>query len=268
MVAKAKIGALGGTRTPDALLRTEALYPLSYEGAERKYFSIPFPHPGGGATKHIITAMTIRPLGDSALILAELEIASAALAEALAKMPGVKDSVASYETVGVYFEPGAVTAKDVEAFVFEINKSKTPAKGKEHIIPVCYELGPDLLEAARILNLNKEQLIQVHLSTTYDCFAVGFTPGFPYLGYLPERIATLPRKKEPRTRVKKGSIGITGKQTGIYPDDVPGGWNLIGQTPLEIANMADGYFPIEAGDKVRFTRITQQEFQEIKGKKL
>ena len=230
--------------------------------------SRPFPHPGGGATKHIITAMTIRPLGDSALILAELESAPAALADALSRMPGIKDAVASYETVGVYFEPGAVTTNYIQTFVNEIDLKYKPSQSTLHTIPVCYELGLDLTEAAKKLRLTEEELIQIHLSTTYDCFAVGFTPGFPYLGYLNERIARLPRKKEPRTRVEKGSVGITGRQTGIYPDVVPGGWNLIGQTPLEIANMAEGYFQIEAGDKVKFTRITEKEFEQLKGQRL
>ncbi|HEY3782303.1 MAG TPA: carboxyltransferase domain-containing protein [Fimbriimonadaceae bacterium] len=301
--------------------------------------------------------MTIRPLGDSALILAELEASPAAIASALAEMQNVRDAVASYETVGVYFEAKTVNVDAVQAFLqscfavndlplppgsladsltdlprggerFEsrdirgshagIHTVRTPGhdsaapgrtsspnplppgefsifdfrfsiegirtesqsqvakegeligsvRSNEHEIPVCYELGLDLAECAQTLNLTTEELIQIHLSQTYDCFAVGFTPGFPYLGYLPERIATLPRKKEPRTRVEKGSIGITGKQTGVYPDDVPGGWNLIGQTPLEIVNIKDGYFPLEAGDKVRFIRITQKEFEEMKGRRL
>lgn len=113
-----------------------------------------------------------------------------------------------------------------------------------------------------------ESLIEIHSSRTYRCYAIGFCPGFPYLGYLDDRIARLPRRSSPRIRVEPGSVAITGRQTGIYPLERPGGWWLIGQTPLTLVDEESGYFPIESGDEVRFSAIGVDEFARLRGARL
>ena len=93
-------------------------------------------------------------------------------------------------------------------------------------------------------------------------------PGFPYLGYLPEKLCGVPRLNSPRIRVEPGSVGLTGRQTGIYPLPRPGGWNLIGRTPLTLVDVADGYFPLRVGDRVRFSRIESSEYERLYGMRL
>ncbi len=207
--------------------------------------------------------MRIDPLGDSALILRNLVVPAYELAEALNQSPpkGLFEAVASYETVGLFIDPQTFNPDD-------LTESRTTTTPRAHQVPVCYALGEDLDDAANALNLTIEALIQAHTGTTYRCYAVGFCPGFPYLGYLPPEISGVPRRSQPRARVTPGSVGITGRQTGIYPLERPGGWSLIGRTPLEIVNEEDGYFPIQAGDEVRFVSIEMDEFERLKGERL
>lgn len=132
-------------------------------------------------------------------------------------------------------------------------------------IPVCYdpEFGIDLFEASEKLDLSKDELIQLHHQKDYTVFMIGFLPGFPYLGKTNKKIH-ISRKSSPRTLVPKGSIAIADFQTGIYPVDSPGGWNIIGRTPLELINMDEGFKSrLEAGDKVRFYPIERDEFDLI-----
>lgn len=181
------------------------------------------------------------------------------------------EAVASYETVGLYFS-GAIVGLDrlqeaIAAVIGSLDRSSSP-EPKLIEIPVCYELGPELSVSASALGLAPEELIAIHQAGCYQCYAVGFAPGFAYLGYLDDRIATLPRLGSPRPRVEPGSVGITGRQTAVYPSGTPGGWNLIGRCPLTLVSVEDAYFPIEAGDQVRFTRIDVAEFGRLKGERL
>lgn len=104
-------------------------------------------------------------------------------------------------------------------------------------------------------------MIALHTSVEYSVHAIGFLPGFPYAGELPAALAGLPRRETPRLRVPAGSVAIAGRQTAIYPRDSPGGWHLLGRTPLCIADPEDGYFPIGAGDRLRFEPISVSEFE-------
>ena len=106
------------------------------------------------------------------------------------------------------------------------------------------------------------------VSLVYTVYAIGFCPGFPYLGYLPEKLTGVPRLESPRLKVEAGSGGLTGRQTGIYTEMRPGGWNIVGRTPLELVNVADGYFPIRTGDRVQFEPIDERRFQKMTGKRL
>ena len=111
-------------------------------------------------------------------------------------------------------------------------------------------------------------MIRCHAGTDYVVYAIGFCPGFPYLGYLPPELCGVPRLPAPRLRVEAGSVGLTGRQTGIYTQARPGGWNLVGRTPLVLVDVADGYFPLRTGDRVQFERIDEAEFQRLQGQRL
>ncbi len=129
-------------------------------------------------------------------------------------------------------------------------------------------LGLDLPRIAAHTGRSVEEVIALHAATRYTVYAIGFCPGFPYLGYLPEALAGVPRLPSPRLRVEAGSVGLTGRQTGIYTEERPGGWNLVGRTPLELVNVADGYFPLATGDQVQFQRIGTEEYQRRQGERL
>ncbi len=131
-------------------------------------------------------------------------------------------------------------------------------------IPVCYdeEYGIDLQDLSTQLNLSFEEIIQLHKEKTYRVFMIGFTPGFPYLGTLDEKLFTK-RKAQPRVNLPPGSVAIAGNQTGIYPLSTPGGWNIIGQTPLLLFDQQkENPFLLKAGDTIQFKAITKKEFED------
>ena len=133
------------------------------------------------------------------------------------------------------------------------------------MIPVCYEdpYAPDLTDVCTLTKLSREEVIAIHTGTDYPIYMLGFLPGFPYLGNMDPRIEA-PRLDSPRTRIPAGSVGIGGKQTGIYPLDSPGGWRLIGQTPVKVYD-PERSEPIlyQAGDYIRFYPVTAQEYAVI-----
>ena len=139
-------------------------------------------------------------------------------------------------------------------------------KKKVFEIPVCYggEFGPDLATIAEHAGLSEQEVIDIHTSTDYLIYMLGFLPGFTYLGGLDERIHT-PRLANPRIRIPAGSVGIGGSQTGIYPMDSPGGWQLMGLTPVKTYD-PDREVPIlvEAGDYIRFVPVDRAEYDRIK----
>ena len=136
------------------------------------------------------------------------------------------------------------------------------------LIPVCYEFGPDLAHVAAHLGLPAGEVIRLHTAAEYTVYAIGFVPGFPYLGYLPPGLCGVPRLTSPRLRVEPGSVGVTGRQTAVYPLARPGGWPLIGRTPLVLVDVADGFFPLRVGDRVRFARIDERRYRELEGERL
>jgi inhibitor of KinA len=140
--------------------------------------------------------------------------------------------------------------------------------GRLHRIPCCYQLGPDLPRVAEHTGLSIEEVIRQHTGTDYTVYAIGFCPGFPYLGYLPPALAGVPRLPQPRLRVEEGSVGLTGRQTGIYTEVRPGGWNLIARTPLQLVDVRENYFPLRTGDRVRFEPISEGEYRHIRGQRL
>ena len=132
-------------------------------------------------------------------------------------------------------------------------------------VPVVYggEFGPDLDEVASYNNLTNEEVIDIHTQQAYLIYMLGFMPGFPYLGGLDKRIHT-PRRSEPRVKIDAGSVGIANNQTGLYPLDSPGGWQIIGRTPLKVFDLnRDPMTIYEAGDYIQFKAITQSEYDQI-----
>ena len=165
----------------------------------------------------------------------------------------------------VSFDPSLVEHREVEATLrrYEqraVNMALPEPRTVE--IPVCYggEFGPDLDEVAATHKLSASRVIEVHLSRTYRSYFLGFSPGFAYLGDLAPEIAT-PRLATPRKNVAAGSVGIAGTQTAVYPFATPGGWRLIGRTPLEMFRKdREPMGLIAMGDEVRFRAITREEF--------
>lgn len=204
--------------------------------------------------------MRVEPLGESAAIVRQLGCPGYRFAAELRRLapPGVLEVVPSYDTVGVVFDPDALSLESLSVAVERIGDSSNEVEesGAIHRIPVCYELGEDLDSVCEQLGVTRERLIDLHMGTVYRCYAVGFVPGFAYLGYLPEEMS-LKRRPQPRIRVPRGAVGIADRQTGIYPTECPGGWHLIGWTPVPIER--DEGFLIAPGDQVQFVRATAAE---------
>lgn len=145
-----------------------------------------------------------------------------------------------------------------------LNEKDVPPS-REIVIPVCYggRFGPDLPHVAGHAGLTEEQVIELHLTRTYHVYMMGFAPGFPYLSGMDPRIAA-PRRSTPRVSIPAGSVGIAGAQTGIYPIETPGGWNLIGRTPLILFDPdRDPPSMLRAGDRIRFRAITEEQYEEL-----
>ncbi len=169
--------------------------------------------------------------------------------------------VLAYRSVAVFADPERVSLLELESRLRRVEvTADAGAAGRRLAIPVLYD-GADLADVAARLKLTSAEVIAIHSSVDYDVFAVGFLPGFPYAGYLPPALAGLPRRDSPRLGVPAGSVAITGRQTAIYPRSSPGGWHLLGTTPLCIADVDSEYFPIRAGDRIRFQSISAAEFE-------
>jgi len=202
----------------------------------------------------------IHPLGDTAL-LAELgsrldtalNTRAIGLAAALRKRRDVRQAIAGYSSVTVYFDPDQATHESLGAAIKRLaaKRPKMAIPGRLHRIPVVYD-GPDLDDVARAVGLSVDAVVVAHTRPIYRVFLVGFVPGWAYLGPLPEELE-LPRRHVPRTNVPAGSVAIAGRQTGIYPLPVPGGWHLIGRSSVKLF-LPDSDPPslFRAGDRVKF----------------
>lgn len=182
---------------------------------------------------------------------------------------GVTDVIPAFCSLLINYDPRVISYEQIkrrmEALV-KIDISAGDTRKRVFEIPVCYggEFGPDIQNIADHAGLSVEEVIQIHTSRDYLIYMLGFLPGFTYLGGLDERIHT-PRLANPRIRIPAGSVGIGGSQTGIYPMDSPGGWQLMGLTPVKTYD-PDREVPIlvEAGDYIRFVAIDEDEFHRIK----
>lgn len=225
--------------------------------------------------------MRIDPLGDSALLVRVVEefrpdesleaVLRATDALEAAAIPGVVEFVPAYTTIGVCYDPARSGSFDelrtkIEAALNRALETARPRAVALIEVPVCYddpELAPDLDLVAQHTGLSSEAIVALHCRGEYHVTCVGFTPGFPYLSGLPAELAT-PRRASPRTEIPAGAVAIGGAQTGIYPRKSPGGWNIIGRTPLRLFNVErDPPALFHAGDRVRFRRISRDEFEEM-----
>lgn len=210
--------------------------------------------------------VALKPLGDRAFlaIFPDEEAASRwASAVRRREIEGVTDVVLAYRSAAVFADPDRADLDRLDAALraIEINtESEAAEAGRLVVIPVLYD-GPDLAEVAARCELTPAEVVAIHSGLEYRVFAIGFLPGFPYAGYLPRTLSGLARRAEPRLRVPAGSVAIAGRQTGIYPAESPGGWHLLGRTPLRIADPDCGVFPIRAGDRLRFESIALDEFE-------
>lgn len=185
-----------------------------------------------------------------------------------AALRGLRETVPTFCSLTVYYDPLLLSQRRLEKHIRRLLASYREGKaaGKRVFrIPVCYEgeYAPDMADVCRMTGLTKEQVVGLHSSADYLIYMLGFLPGFPYLGGLEERLA-VPRLDNPRTSIPPGAVGIGGKQTGIYPLASPGGWRLIGRTPVKLYD-PQRQDPIlyRAGDYIRFYPITQAEFHRI-----
>lgn len=178
------------------------------------------------------------------------------------------ETVPTYRSLAVFLDPWKTSRDDAMAFVYSLAVSvggAAPAERKLIEIPVCYggDFAPDIERVSRHTSLSGEEIIRLHSSPVYHVFMLGFSPGFPYLGGMDPKLET-PRLDNPRTSIPAGSVGIAGKQTGVYPLQTPGGWNLIGRTPLRLFDPArEDPFLVGAGMQIRFVPISEETFSRI-----
>lgn len=182
-------------------------------------------------------------------------------------IPGIVETVPTYRSLLVHYKPEVIGFKAItekfKSLMGTLDNIEIPPPTVIEI-PVLYggEMGPDIENVASHNGKTVEEVIKIHTSQEYLIYMIGFIAGFPYLGGMSKEIAT-PRLKEPRVKIDGGSVGIAGEQTGIYPLDSPGGWQLIGRTPFKLYD-AEREKPVllEAGQYIKFRSISQKEFDE------
>ncbi|WP_339320882.1 5-oxoprolinase subunit PxpB [Paenibacillus sp. FSL W8-0194] len=233
--------------------------------------------------------MAIEPLGETALLIQFGETidegvnrqvqAAVSLLEA-DPFPGFVECIPSFAVVTVYYDPFRLNRSPGEGTAFEhvrslvqnrLNQIGVHAERKRDVIdiPVCYggEHGPDLAYVAELNGLDEAEVVSIHSGRDYLVYALGFAPGFPYLGGMPASISA-PRKGTPRLSIPAGSVGIAGTQTGIYPLDTPGGWQIIGRTPLALFRPGqDPPVLLNSGQYIRFRPIGVSEYDRLAGER-
>lgn len=221
------------------------------------------------------------PFGDSALVVEfgdaiSLEINSRVIAlnDAVlkAEIAGVEELVPTYRSLLVRYDPLRISYERLVFCVKDLERTPEDSGarmvGRKIVVPVVYggEYGPDLSRVAQYHGISEDQAVRLHSEKEYRVYMIGFVAGFPYLGEVADEIAT-PRLETPRLKVHQGSVGIAEKQTGIYPCEAPGGWQIIGRTPLRLFDPRQRPpAPIDPGDTVRFKPISEAEYERLLGR--
>ncbi len=241
---------------------------------------------------HNVPAVEMLPLGEGAII---IEFGGCICPEIHQKVknfadyleshpfPGMLEHVSAFSSVTVFYDPyvvrqlqskavkGDATAFQIVCSLLQELLSNVDVTAKQDCrvveIPVCYggDFGPDLEFVAEHNQLSAEEVIEIHTGGQYLVYMIGFAPGFPYLGGLSKRIAA-PRRLSPRLAIPAGAVGIAGMQTGVYPIETPGGWQLIGRTPLALFLPQDNPPSLlQSGDMIHFRQISYKEYEEYQG---
>lgn len=219
---------------------------------------------------------TFTPLGDQALIIEAGTEISEEVQQRVRKAAALLDehppawlveTIPAFTTIAVFYNPLAVSYTDARAVLEELlqHAGDVPVPASRTVrIPVCYggEFGPDLEFVALHNGISAEEVIAIHSSGDYAVSMIGFAPGFPFISGMSEKIAA-PRRESPRLRIPERTVGIAGIQTGVYPIETPGGWQLIGRTPMRLFR-PEQETPslLKAGDRIKFHRISEQEYDE------
>lgn len=241
----------------------------------------------------MINDFEIKPLGETALIVKfgneispQIHYKIKSLSEYLEKYPfvGMVEYVISYTSLAIYYNPFTVkksfsqykeqsAVQIVATYIKDcVQKMQQVDESRANVveIPVCYggKYGPDIEFVAKHNNLSVQEVIDIHMAPQYLVYMIGFCPGFPYLGGMDKRIAT-PRREVPRIEIPARSIGIAGEQTGGYPISTPGGWQIIGRTPIEMFNPDDEENPtlLHSGDLVKFYAVSEKEYLALRGER-
>lgn len=219
--------------------------------------------------------ISIKPFGERAVLVEwPGEVSESILADILdfmdafkaLKISGWEMSVA-YNSLTMVYNQDHIDFEETKNLILDCQEKQAKSKTErvQHLwtLPVCYdhEFGVDMEETAKTLNLSIEELIKQHTSHQYVVYGIGFLPGFMYLGGLPTSLE-IPRRAEPRLKVQKGSVGLASEQTGIYPQDSPGGWNIIGNCPVNLFDPGkkEPCF-VKVGDKIQFESISKAEYK-------
>lgn len=179
-------------------------------------------------------------------------------------LEGIVELVPTYRSLMVVYDPLRTELGRLQEAILQVHQAEDPTlvpEPKTLSVPAVYggEYGPDLEWVADFHKISPEEVIRLHVGTIYRVYMIGFTPGYPYLGELPEELAT-PRRETPRTSVPQGSVAIAQRQTGIYPVQSPGGWHILGWTPIRLFDVNRWPpTPLEMGDRVRFFQIKKEE---------
>lgn len=223
----------------------------------------------------LLESITYYPLGDRAIVLAfghtiakstNLLIQQVCATLDTLVHPAILEYVPAFTTITIYYDPLQLTYPDVMGLIKGHLTTLAADEGQELAekrIPVWYD-GPDLDDVAKHTGLDRYTIVHLHTEPVYRVYMIGFVPGFPYLGGMDKRLAT-PRRETPRLRIAAGSVGIAGEQTGVYPMETPGGWQIIGQTPLNLFDMTREQPSFLAlGDRLRFEAIDKETFIKLK----
>jgi len=181
-------------------------------------------------------------------------------------LDGVLNYTPSYNKLIINFDLGKINSSKIKDFLNSVDFSKlnTSQNCKTWTIPICYDFEIDLTNMSKALNLDRDEIIKMHLNTNFFIYMVGFIPGHPFMGDLDSKLF-LNRLKTPRVKIPAGSVGIVEKFCNIYSYESPGGWNIIGRTPTKLFNKKDESNPclLSPGDSVKFKAISKKEFEKL-----